>query len=137
MKKPIERCPYCERPICAYRRSITAAMAAALIAVHRRGQGAWVYMPEFKMGFKHVKLRAALAGGDVSKLRFWGLLEPDEKRVGYYRITQAGNLFCLDQTRLPKIADVRLNKLLGLHGDLVGIQDALRQKFDYPELMGL
>jgi hypothetical protein len=137
MKKPMERCPYCERPVCTYHRSITAAMAAALIAVHRRGQGNWVYMPEFKMGFKNVKLRAALAGGDVSKLRFWGLLDPDEKRVGYYRITKAGDLFCQDQTRLPKFADVRLGKLLRLHGDPVGIQDALRQKFDYQELIGL
>ena len=137
MAKKIEHCEFCGRPICVYHRTITAPMAAVLIAVHRRGKGTWVFMPEFKMGFKSVKLLAALSGGDVSKLRFWGLLEVNEKRVGYYRITPAGDAFCLDQTRLPKFADVRLNKLLGLHGPLIGIQDALRQKFDYQQLMGL
>jgi len=133
----LTRCDCCGRLLVTYKRTITAPMAAALIAIHRRGQGGWVHLPTFKMSFSNVKLRAALSGGDVSKLRFWGLLMADPMRVAYWMITRKGDRFALDQIRLRKIADVRLNVRLGLHGPLVGIKDALREQFDYNKLITL
>ena len=141
---PAHRCPTCGQLIQTYHRSITAAMAVALLILHRKGNGKWMHLPTLKMSVSNVKLRAALGGGDVAKLRFWNLLElldgerPDgSSRVGYYRITPSGESFCMDMLRVPKYADVLHNEVLQMHGDMIGIRDALRQKFDYAELLAL
>lgn len=137
MKEHSEKCPHCGRLIHVYHRTITAAMAAALIAIYRRGKGGWVHLPTFKMRFGNVRLRAALAGGDVSKLRFWKLLSPHPDRSGYWSITKAGEKFCRGTRKVPKYVDILLGRPIGKHGPQIGIVEALRQKFDYNELMGL
>lgn len=138
------RCPTCGRRDVVYHRTITAAMAAALLLIFRRGDGKWVHLPTFKMVFQKVGLRAALAGGDVNKLRFWGLLEEMQgtrqdgsRRIGMVRITPEGEQFCREERKVFRYADVRSNTLQGLWGPFIGIREALKQKFSYEELLSI
>lgn len=142
MKKPIEYCSACGRPLVTYKRTITAAMAVALLLLYRKGEGKWAHLPTLKLSVSNPQLRAALGGGDVSKMRFWGLIEmldgirPDgSSRVGYYRITPKGEEFCRDEARVAKYVIIRCGGVQGFAGQQIGIRDALREKFNYSDLL--
>lgn len=81
------------------------------------------------------------SGGEFAGLARWELVEelqekrPDGGRAGWWRITDLGEQFVLDQLRVPKYVHIYANRVLGHSGDLVGIRDALGHRFNYTELM--
>jgi len=128
------RCPCCTQFAKIYRRTLYGVMAAGLIAAYQRYHRDWFHMRE----------ATRYAGGDHSKLRYWGLIEeeierrPDGGRSGWWRITDNGVAFVLGTWVIPRDAYIYDGRCLRLDDSrgLVTVRDALGQKFDYGELMG-
>jgi hypothetical protein len=136
------RCPTCDQFCKIYKRPINCTMAHALILIYRhfnRYPHGWLHVPEF---LATTSPNSANAGGDVSKLRYWGLLQPKQAvredgsdRVGLYRITPRGRAFVMGLTRVPKYALIYNQTLLTLSDEQIHIKDALGKRFNYTELM--
>jgi hypothetical protein len=102
--------------------------------VYRAAGTGWAHVPSV-----HPSL--AGNGGDLSKLRYWGLVvefdatRDDGGRPGLWRITDLGERFVLGRVTVPSHAVVFLARLLRLDGDDMTVRDALGERFDYDELM--
>lgn len=144
-------CPCCRQFAMVYERTITGAMAVALIVIERffRGntEGEWLHAPTYLT--KHCPVGVAIRGGDYAKLVHWGLLEerPAEvrkdgsKRTGYYRITEKGSRFVYGHVTVPMhvaiynqrpIPSRRPEKFISIHDVLAKGKFA---RFSYDELM--
>jgi hypothetical protein len=128
------RCPCCTQFAKVYKRKLNSGQAWALILVYRRVGREWCHITQ-------VDPSLAGNGGDISKLRYWGLVEEaDERRedggrAGWWRVTGRGERFVLGQIRLPKYVRLYDSQPYGLYGDSISIRDALGSRFDYNELM--
>lgn len=131
-------CPCCNQNVYLYDRQIYKTMAEQLIELYR--------LSRTRRGFYHIsKLKPPKSGGgDFSKLRYWGLVEPEpknddpEKRSsGNWRITQKGIDFVEERITIPKFCYTYNKKPLKLGGPDVSILDCLaKDRFRYDELMG-
>jgi hypothetical protein len=140
------RCFCCSRYGKIYKRSITSAIALALIALYhhnRKNPNIWVHAQTYLAEFykEQPALSARVRGGDYAKTRFIGLLEAREGNVkrptsGYWRITEQGMKFVLGEIKVP-------GHIVLLHGKsiewpydkMIDIREALRTPFDYERLM--
>jgi hypothetical protein len=118
-------CPCCNRHMKIYRRKLSAGMARDLILLYRAG-GAddFVYTP-----------RIIDNSGTLSKLRYWGLIEPGESR-GWWMVTESGVRFVTGRTKIPRFVLLLSKRCLDVDdSEHVTIWDALGDGFDYEELM--
>lgn len=128
-------CPCCGQAVKLYRRTINATMAASMIILHGQCGREYGHIPTLSSQL------AGWRGGEESKLRYWGLLEEETERrddggrAGYWRLTELGQRFVLGQARVARYALVYNGRCYGLDGPPIGIEDALRDKFNYRELM--
>jgi hypothetical protein len=135
------RCPCCGQYCKLYRRKLNSTMCYALLLIYhasRAGSG-WIHVPEFMV---RTKADSTIAGGDVQKLRYWGLLERQKDRredgsdrVGFYRITEVGKKFVEGKLAVPKYVYLYNQLLLRLSEEMVTVQEALGDRFSYDELM--
>jgi hypothetical protein len=129
-------CPCCGGRVKVYPRKLYRTIARGLCvawSLHRRQ---W---------FSPRKSRVPGHDSDFTKLAYWGLIErattdrdPDAEANGLWRITDAGQAFVQDASRVPSHALILQNRALALdprRGEL-SIRDALGEEFDYDELMG-
>lgn len=121
------QCPCCTQNVKLYQRKITSSMGYAMIML--RSELGFVHMEDF---LKKKNCPSSIRG-DVSKLRFWGLLEPGD--TGYYRVTPLGRNFVDGKYKVMKFVHLFNNKMYRESGDLVSIKEVLRDKFNYEELM--
>lgn len=134
------RCPACERFGKVYDRTITSSMAAALLLLCRDTEiGEFVRVSEF---FKKRKAVVAVLGGDIAKLRYWGLLEKKDKSskkgdksAGWWRVPLFGRYCATSGIRIPKKARIYDERLLAFSGGYTSVVDSLRKKFDYRAIM--
>jgi len=135
------KCPCCLQYAKVYRRSLNSGMAASLIWLCRE----FMYGAGLEAG-AYVDIGRApkyvLRSREWGKLAHWKLAEirphlSDEKRTsGLWRPTKEGGLFVRGTLEVPSHVYLYDNKVLGFSRDRVGIVDALKNKFDYKELMG-
>ena len=136
-------CPCCDQLARRYQRKLTSSMAAALILIRRafRTQSDWLHVPDY---LSEVATESAIVrGGDWAKLTHWQLIEAksDEsrkdgsRRVGLYKITPRGVDFVERRVTVPKYAYIYAQHLIGLSEKMTTIDDALRDRFNYGELM--
>ncbi len=124
-------CPCCTQFAKVYRRKINSGQARSLIRMWRRCGTDWC----------HVPTEIGARSREEGKLAYWDILEEETERrddggrAGWWRITDLGSRFVLDQIRLPKYARIYDGRCLGLIGEPQGIRDALGTKFDYRGLM--
>lgn len=125
------QCPACGQHVKEYRRKVNARMARTLIAMYRAGGAErYVHLPT-----------VAGDGCEGSKLRYWGLVEqaPDRRddggQSGWWKITDRGANWLTNRTVIQKYARIFDGECLGLEGELVRIEHALGEKFNYEELM--
>lgn len=91
--------------------------------------------------FHHIKKYRTVGGGDMVKMRYWGLIEekPNENQKtrssGYWRLTPKGWRYLKGES-VPKFAYTFDKKAREVSGPDVTIRDALGTDFDYSELMG-
>jgi hypothetical protein len=128
------RCPCCTQEAKIYRRSIHANMARVLILLSRLPAGEYAHVPTY----------ANVRGGDYVKLKHWGFIEQDpaaerddgSKRVGWWRITEAGRRFVKGEPA-PRYIHLYAQRFVPRSCDeMITVEQALGQKFNYNELMG-
>lgn len=130
------KCPLCTQHAMIYPRTINSSQARDLIALYLQHEREFAYLPDVR------KLSGSRSNREESKLRWWGLLieeptlRPDGGRAGWWKVTDRGEQFVLNQVRVPKTARVYDNRCLKLVGEPISIVDALGNPFDYRELMG-
>lgn len=127
-------CPCCGQYAKVYRnRTISGRMARDLISAYRAiGAGEWFRLPDYD------------TTNETSKLAHWGLIEEragmredGARHAGWWRITDLGRRFVLNQASVPKRAVIYSGSLLGLDdSETVTITDVLGKRFNYSELMG-
>lgn len=135
-------CPCCGQFVKVYRRSITSGMAHFLICAYKYCRTIGVSQFRVKDVIKWAGLPVTHGGGDDSKLRYWGLIrqidiERDvEGKKMFYVITADGVSFVNRKKMVQKYCQVYNNEVLRYSGEFVTIEQSLKNKFDYYELMG-
>lgn len=90
-------CPCCGRKAKAYRRHLYKTQINALQRIASfYNVGREFHLGEFLSKYKDVSAR----GGDVARLRYWGLIEAHGK--GRYSITKLGKKFLEGKAMVPK-----------------------------------
>ncbi len=141
--KPGAICPCCDQIAKRYQRPLSSSMAAALILIRRAflRQSDWLHVPEY---LTQVAAEGAMVrGGDWAKLTHWGLIEAKQdevrkdgsRRVGFYKITQRGIDFVERRVEVPQYVFIYASHLLGKSEKMTTIDKALRNRFNYGELM--
>lgn len=133
------KCLACGQDVRMYSRYIYSAPAAGLIYLYRAATSDYVHTPEL---FRKQGLSAS-QGGDFCKLRYWDLIEgyvkrkgDDNPRNGYWRLTDKGRAFVLNEIRIPRVAFLYNKTLIGFGIDDINIHEALGKDFDYSRTMG-
>lgn len=128
-----------------YVRPITSAMVYGLILLYRECKDKvypeynYVHLEDF---FKPLAIPSSIRG-DAPKLRFWGLIEPMEGQkedgnpsTGYYRITKHGIDFINGHCLIFKAVRIYNNTFYGFEGPEIDVYGAIKNKFNYNDLMG-
>jgi tRNA-binding EMAP/Myf-like protein len=138
VKKKGSICPCCTQFVKLYPRKINAAMSQALILIYKSKNKDFFHIEDY---LKDLKCSSAIRG-DFAKLRFFGLLEKKSgvrkdgsKRNGFYKITKLGEDFINNGATVPKSISIFNNKIYETSEELVDIDMALGEKFDFTELM--
>lgn len=136
-------CPCCDRYGKIYSRLLSSSMAYALILIYKafRTRTDWLHVPEYLT--EMAVTGATTRGGDYAKLVFWGLLEPktDEvradgsPRTGFFKITDRGRQFVDGKLRVVNHAVTYGGRLIRFEGPEIDIYAALKNRFNYAELM--
>lgn len=129
-------CPCCGSYCRRYYRSLNANMCIVMIALFRKKKFGFIKIEEF------MRVNGYSRSGDFPYLVHWKLLEKMEgertdgsKNHGFYKLTDKGRQFVLEQITVPKKIIYYNGKCEGFEGNEVGIKEALGKKFDYRELM--
>ncbi len=141
-------CPCCKQKAKIYPRKITSSTAYAIILIYRYflspSADPWLHVPSFLNSVGLKPRVAAAIRGDWAKLEHWGMLEkrPGKRndgspRTGYHRITDVGRAFVERRLRVKKYIFFYNGMALAeqVSDELVDIDEALGNKFDYRELM--
>lgn len=135
-------CPACGQFCKVYRRKLNSTMAYALCLIYTHfrlhPEHPWIHVASFLVD---VKRDSSVAGGDVVKLKHWGLLErapgdgDDGSDRGRYRMTDLGRKFVEGKIAVPRCVYLYNQALLRLSEEMTTIQEALGDRFRYDELM--
>jgi hypothetical protein len=104
-------CPCCKHKSQVYRRTITVSMLKALRILAER-QREWFHMEAVLKN--HTGISSATRG-DAAKLRHWGLLEQDDERLGYYRVTEQALAFLRGDLVQPRAVYIYRGTVVSLH----------------------
>lgn len=129
-------CPACRRTVRVYRRVLNAGMAYALLVMFRAHRCEWQDKTDTLRG-------VGAAARDEPLLRYWGLLQEDERpredggRSGWWRVTELGARFARGAAEVPRYALFYNRKLLRLDeaDGRFTVREALGERFSYDELM--
>lgn len=125
-------CPCCNQKIQVWRKSIISTAVASLCQLVRMYDGKPIH---------HDKFTVLLKDRNFSQLVLWGLIEPaaprtaTENSAGMWSPTEKGIQFVKGQITIPQYVETYNNNLLSFDGPEIGVIEALRQKFDYNDLL--
>lgn len=127
-------CPACEQFVKLYKRILNSGMAMTLIRLYQYNGAKTIHVKKF---LKEHKLQN---NHDWTLLRHWGLIAPHQEfttkeKSGYWRITPLGIRYIYNNVALPKYILMYNNKFIDFEGPDITIKTALKQHFDYAELM--
>lgn len=133
-------CPCCTQRVQQYERPITSAMAYGLILLYRHYKknfhpfqiNTYVHLESI---LKETPDIPSSIRGDMSKLKYWDIILPNPDQDGYYKLTDKGIAFIKGEIRVESHAILFNNKFYGFKGELVGISECLKNKFDFNKLM--
>lgn len=126
-------CPVCGQNVKVYHRTVNATMARQLIiSFQEHGTDNWFHISTFKKPCT-----------DWAVLRHFGFIESrlhipgddGKKDSGYWRITQKGEDFVLHSAKCSKYVVLYNGKFIDFGGGDITILEALKNKFNYLELM--
>ena len=125
-------CPCCGRLVKEYRRKLNSGMAATLVWMVGK------YLGPEGGGWIDVQRDApkrVLRSRELGKLRHWGLVHQETGKQASWAPTQRGVEFVTRKIRVQSHALIQDNVCNGFAGELISIDEALTEKFDYTELM--
>lgn len=129
-------CPCCGQFSRIYVRKMHATIARGLIRLVRT----WERRP----GWVHVRELGLTAWGDFAKLMHWGMTIQKEKEKGdksrtsgLWQPAQKGVRVVHNQEKFWSHIMLYDGRFLGFAGEQITIIDALGEKFDYEEVMGM
>ena len=127
-------CPCCDRYSKIYVRTITSAMARGLIelAIHRKHE--WTHLADYFKSRQQLPSSIS-SGGDMARLRSWGLLIKSQDEKGLFRLTRKGMQFAFGKVVVTKNLHFHNNENIGGSEEQIHISESLRNHFDYDELM--
>lgn len=141
-KPKMVKCNCCGHVSIEYHRSYNSNMALALLLLYNqtlfKQPGSYVHMEDLilKNGYKRC--------GDFSYLVKYGHIQKMEgkrndgsNRNGMYRITSAGIMFAEAKTMVKQKFIMKDGKFYGYEGKMINIYDALKDKFNYANLMNI
>ncbi len=135
------RCVCCGQYAKVYVRPLTSSMAYGLILMYKNNPSGYLHIEDFFKGLRDVP---SSVRGDIPKLRFWNLIQPADwetvdgnPKNGYYCITEAGRQFVLGQSTVNSKVRIYNDRFMGYGRDnnMITIHEALKNKFNYSELM--
>ena len=129
-------CPCCDRWGKVYKRSLTAAMARALMwLVHQEARSdGWVHVPSIAPPWM-------LRSPQLPTLRMWGLVEGASggttklQSSGLWKPTPLGIAFVHNRATVQKYVFVYNDTVQDTEGDQIFIGDALGAKYNYEAIM--
>ncbi len=127
-------CPVCTQFVKLYPIKIPATGVRDLIRLYRLTDGD-------TDGFLHVNDFADLSSRSFAKLAHWDLIQSeinedtDKRTSGMWTIAAKGKRFVEGDEKVPNRAYIFDSSARAFSHDLVSVQDALGNKFDYEELM--
>lgn len=127
-------CPACGQFVKIYRRTITSAMAKALILFYKYFRTHPYTESIHSEGYLKRCRTSCATRGDVGKLVYWGFLQK-AKKSGHYHWTAKAQRFVLGMDSVQKTAIVYNGVVDRLEGPEITIKEALKAKFSYSELM--
>lgn len=134
------KCPHCGlecgHASIEYHRSYNSNMALAIILLMKENTFDYVHLENLILSKGHKRC------GDFSYLVHYGQIQKKEgkredgsNKNGMYRITSAGIMFAEGKTYVHKKFIMRDGIFYGFTGGMINIQDALKTKFNYSELI--
>lgn len=137
------KCPCCNQFVKLYKRSFNTGMAVSLIYIHnifKRKSSEWINIQkEFADQYKCNANQM-----DYIQLHRWGMIEPKLNRMdltkkdsGLWRMTARGRTFVHGVIIVQQYVLIYDNKTIEFTGKFINIEQALKNKFDYGELMGV
>lgn len=128
-------------PVCAHKaeilpRSVSGSMARVLVLWAREWGGRWVHV---KRALIEIGLKKEAEGGSFAKLHHWGLIERDDDRRGYWRVTPKGIRYARGEIKISRtlltlnVGDKRIGFVK--EDGKADIREALGKKFDLGELL--
>lgn len=135
-------CPACKQHVKQYKRKLSSTMAHTLIKVYahivntKQDLDNWYKWQNILDQLKVATSQRA----DWQKLVYFGLIEPKttvkgDKEQGFYRITIDGINFVKGFITQPEYCKVYNGKVRGYATGRITIKQALKNRFDYDELM--
>lgn len=127
-------CACCNQFVKLYKRKLTSSQMRGLINLYRLHRDQPAYYHYTKLGPLHV-------AADFAKLKLFGLIEAGEnsdskkKAAGTWQITEKGIKFVLCQIKIPEAVYVYNQAPYGFSSRAIDIKEAIKNKFDYAELM--
>jgi hypothetical protein len=130
-------CPCCSQRVQLYKRKLNSGMAYTLIAINNHSND-----------YFHVKdmlrEKGLHNGHDWTLLKFWGFIKKEDEiredgspNNGNYKITDKGIDFVLGRIKTYKHIMLYNKKCYGFSKETTTITEALGNKFNYNELMGI
>lgn len=121
-----------------YKRKLNVSMSVVLIYLNKYPKDVYIFVEKMiaDKGLPH-SFRA-----DFHKLVFWKMIEGKEGKLddgnpdnGLYRITEKGRCFVRGEISVPEYALIYHDKCEWFSEKLIFIREALKNKFNYDELM--
>jgi hypothetical protein len=134
-------CPACKQHVKQYKRKLSSTMAGVLIRIY-----AYLNKNQICNGFmKYQNILDQLQvptsqRADWQKLVYFDLIEPKttkkgDKEQGLYRITPRGIAFIKGEITMPEHCKVYNGKVRGYAMEQITIKQALKNRFDFDDLM--
>ena len=123
-------CPCCGKQCRLYGRKLNSGMARLMIGFYRQNPHGWLHVSRCK----HIESAdLGVVNGDFTYLPHWGLMEPGKD--GLWRLTSLGLQFVRGEIEVPHKVFLVNNKCVGKSNETTNIRRALKDNFDYDELM--
>tara|TARA_R110000787_G_scaffold21864_3_gene64175 strand:- start:105 stop:566 length:462 start_codon:yes stop_codon:yes gene_type:complete len=128
-------CPCCDKYVKAYKRKLNSGIARSMIIMYKLN-AFWFDNKYIHVQNEFAKLKLRATTMDYAYAEKWGLIV-DGDEIGTWTLTKKGVDFVANKTFLPSYCLVYNGNVYSWSEDLISIETALTDKFDYGDMMDL
>ena len=123
-------CPCCSQYFKVYKRTINKTQALALVAFYKHAKvvGFDCFLHPIKdFSGSDVSFNIRSISGDWAKLRYWGLIQESESKLGRWRLTSRGVMFVDGIIDVPRFVFVLNKECIKIdHSEQLNISEILK-----------